>query len=536
MFVQNSFAEISNKFTYLSHQILKLWCNQQDKKFKRKMNALEATQRDILSQILNNSNLVNDHQVYDYSTFIKDFKITRYADWKESILKSKKNQQKLAKSKMVRYQPTSGSSEQIKFIPYTQMFLDELDSAIAPWLSSIYRKSPELVQGTHYWSVSWLPESQREVLKDDNLNDDSALLGFGKRMLSKFTQAVSGDISFAAQADDAMFATLCYLVADKNLAMISVWSPTFALQLLEKLETSKDEVFQVLHHGNWGTRSESLKLMKVPKNKQRAKDLKRSLSTQGINFEKLWPKLKLVSSWDTAGSRQWAQALKDKLPFAQFEGKGLWATEGVVTIPYDGDYPLAYQSHFYEFEYLAGKQIGQIIPSWKLKLGDLVSPIISSGNGLLRYAMDDSLLVTGFKGEIPCFEFQGRRFGVDLVGEKLSPDVAEQLLKQLSTNDLKAIALLAIDTGMVEKPFYTVLFEGAVPAQFDVDKIDRLLRANFHYDLARDLGQLNPASFICKDDGWLAYKTLVMRDGMIEGNIKPEPLKKISLESLKLLV
>lgn len=536
MFDHRHMAKISNRFTHISHHILKYRCDQQDKKFKAKMNDLKGTQLAILEKILSSSRFALDRNIKNYQLLIDKLSITRYADWKDDILKNKTNKNTISTSKLVRYQPTSGSSEQIKFIPYTQMFLDELDTAIAPWLSSMYRKCPELLQGTHYWSVSWLPESQREVLKDDNLNDDSALLGLGKRILSKFTQAVPADVSFAAQAEDAMFATLCYLVGDKNLTMISVWSPTFALQLLEKLEIFKDEIIQVLSNGDWGGRADSLKSVKAPKNKQRANDLKDCIDGETVNFERLWPNLTLISSWDTAGSKQWAQVLKDKLPFAHFEGKGLWATEGVVTIPYDGRYPLAYQSHFYEFEYLNGKNIGKIIPSWKLELGDLVSPIITSGNGLLRYALDDSLLVTGFKGEIPCFEFQGRRFGVDLVGEKISPDVAQQLLEQLNADNFKAISLLAIDTKGLEKPFYTVLFEGETPQQFNADEIDQLLRAHFHYDLARDLGQLNQAMYLCRENGWLAYKSLVMHDGMIEGNIKPEPLKKISLNSLRSLV
>lgn len=526
---------LNSTLTYASHQILKKWCDQQDKTFKNQMNQLEQVQRAKLDKILKSSTFALQKNVSDYASFIATFPVSRYADWKEAILASRNLKQDLSTSKLVRYQPTSGSSEQIKFIPYNKMFLDELDTAIASWLSSIYRKCPEVVHGTHYWSVSWLPESQREVLKDDNLNDDSALLGLGKRILSKFTQAVSGDVSFAAKSDDAIFATLCYLVADQNLAMMSVWSPTFAIQLIEKLEQNHTEIIAVLKSGDWGIRAVSLKQMKAPKNKKRAAQLQHSYQNNQLVIGKLWPKLKFLSSWDTAGSKQWASVLKDKIPYALFEGKGLWATEGVVTIPYDDAYPLAYQSHFYEFEYLDGEQCGQVIPSWQLKLGDIVSPIITSGNGLLRYSLDDSLLVTGFMSDVPCFEFQGRRFGVDLVGEKLAPDVAMQVLSKLSQTDFKAVSLLAVDTGLSDKPYYSVLFEGQQPASFNPDEIDQLLRSNFHYDLARDLGQLNAAQFHCAVDGWQAYKTFVMQDGMIEGNIKPEPLKKIRSESLKLL-
>ena len=511
-----------------SHFILKRWCNLADQHFRKNAIDLETAQRQILNSILKSSNLAQKQNISSYEQFIQYFSSSRYADWREQINLYRDQKLSLSSSKLIRFQPTSGSSEQIKFIPYTQLFLNELDHAIAPWLASMYRKCPQLQGGTHYWSVSWLPESQREVLKDKNLNDDSALLGIGKRILSKFTQAVPSNVAFAANADDALFATLCYLVANHNLAMISVWSPTFALQLLDRLEAMQDEIAEVLDSGSWGARQSYLEQVKAPFSPKSAKRLMNATHDHQIDFEKLWPKLSLLSSWDTAGSKDWAEKLQQRLPFVQFEGKGLWATEGVVTIPYNGQYPLAYQSHFYEFEYLAGENEGKIIPSWELKLGDVVSPIITSGNGLLRYCLDDCLLVTGFLEQLPCFEFQGRRVGVDLVGEKLAPETAQQLLSHLNDTESKAISLLAIDTQQLTKPFYCVLFEGDIHHSVDHQYIDNILRKNFHYELARNLGQLDQPQIRKADNGWAAYKKLVMSDGLIEGNIKPEPLKKIT--------
>lgn len=518
-----------------SHLIMKNWCETSERSFKKNTNHLEASQRQILSTILKTSTLARKENISNYEEFIAFFAPSRYSDWREAITEYREQESLLSISKLIRFQPTSGSSEQIKFIPYTQLFLDQLDHAIAPWLASMYRKCPALKYGTHYWSVSWLPESQRQVLKDKNLNDDSALLSLGKRILSKFTQAVPSNVAFAANADDALFATLCYLVANHNLALISVWSPTFALQLLDRLEALQYEVVQVLESGSWGLRQAYLAQIKAPFSSKSAKRLIAATDGHQIDFKKLWPKLSLISSWDTAGSKAWAEKLQQRLPFVQFEGKGLWATEGVVTIPYNGLYPLAYQSHFYEFEYLEGEQQGKIIPSWELKIGDVVSPIISSGNGLLRYCLDDCLLVTGFFEQVPCFEFQGRRFGVDLVGEKLAPETAQQLLSHLNKTDSKAISLLAIDTQQQSKPFYCVLFEGEIHHSVDHQYIDSILRQNFHYELARNLGQLDLPQIRQAHDGWAAYKKLVMSDGLIEGNIKPEPLKKISLNSLERL-
>lgn len=521
--------------TLISHFILKRWCDASDRRFKREFNDLKNSQCRKLEQILSSSCLTLEHKIRTYEQFKQHFPPSRYFEWRDLIEQNQQGKIKLIDSKLVRFQPTSGSSEQIKFIPYTTLFLEELDHAITPWLSSMYRKNAQLRQGTHYWSVSWLPESQRQTLKDANLNDDSALLGLGKRILSKFTQAVPSNVALAARPEDALFATICYLVSDANLAMISVWSPTFALQLLDLLEQNIDEVIEVLSKGDWGTRQVSLENIKAPFNRARAQHLKHSMTDTGLDFKRLWPKLCLISSWDTAGSKAWAKTLQTRLPFVQFEGKGLWATEGVVTIPHDHYYPLAYQSHFYEFEYLQGEREGQIVPSWELKLGDVVSPIMTSGNGLLRYCLDDCLKVNHFLGQIPCFEFQGRRFGVDLVGEKLAPEMAHQLLKQLTHDNQYAVSLLAVDTQQQAKPFYCVLFEGEITASVNADYIDQLLKKHFHYELARDLGQLDVPQFRQTQNGWEAYKQLVMRDGMIEGNIKPEPLKKITLSSLQQL-
>ena len=215
------------------------------------------------------------------------------------------------------------------------------------------------------------------------------------------------------------------MVSHADLSMISVWSPTFALQLLDNLQAWGSDIAEVLQTGSWGGRQASLAQIATPKSVRRARLLKKLLNAPAIDPQQLWPHLALVSSWDTAGAVVWAEQLRARLPHAGFEGKGLWATEGVVTFPYNGEYPLAYQSHFYEFENLT---TGEIVPSWALQLGDHVSPILSCGNGLMRYCMDDHLLVSGFYGSLPCFTFQGRRFGVDLVGEKLDPNIDRLLI------------------------------------------------------------------------------------------------------------
>jgi GH3 auxin-responsive promoter. len=77
-----------------------------------------------------------------------------------------------------------------------------------------------------------------------------------------------------------------------------------------------------------------------------------------------------------------------------------------VTIPFANRFTLSYQSHFYEF-ILQDSQ--KVVPSWQLKIGDIVSPVITTGSGLIRYVIDDELEVTDFYQQVPCFKFLGRK-------------------------------------------------------------------------------------------------------------------------------
>lgn len=523
--------------TSLTHRALRLACWQADRRFCANSRNLEAVQRCKLEFLLRQVGPRPDLRPgASWEQFRDSLPLTRYSDWKVRIQLQQEGKARLTDSPVRRYQPTSGSSEALKLIPYTRDFLSELDAAIAPWLASLYRQHPRVAEGRHYWSVSWLPESQRQLL-DGNFNDDSELLGVTKRVLAARSQAVPAGVAFAGRADDAMFATLAWMLAHEDLRLLSVWSPTFALQQLECLAEWADELAAVLATGRWGARADSLASVPAPRAPERARRLAGLAGVApAIMARRMWPNLALVSAWDTADAAHWAAQLRLALPQAAFEGKGLWATEGVVTIPYEGRYPLAYQSHVYEFERLSD---GEVLAPWELREGDEVSPIISGGNGLLRYRLDDRIVVTGFMGQLPCFQFLGRRFGVDLVGEKMSPDTARQVLAEVALESgAEPVSLLAVDARGEGRSRYLALFsEGpsvtSVSSEALAEMVESRLRQHFHYDLARDLRQLESAVAIVVTDGWAIYQSLAMASGMIEGNIKPESVRRISLSHLR---
>jgi hypothetical protein len=243
-----------------------------------------------------------------------------------------------------------------------------------------------------------------------------------------------------------------------------------------------------------------------------------------------------VCAWSAAGThppRGWADDLRKLLPFTHLQGKGLWATEGVVTFPFRGRYVLAVNSHFYEFRDL---ESGEVLPSWELgsnpaRRGRVYQPLLTTGSGFFRYELQDRIRLEGFMGECPTFAFEGRMGGTDLVGEKMDRALASGILEDLTARGrARCITLLAaLPDG--SKPGYVVLAEKGQASDLELaSELETLLKGSHHYRLARELGQLAPASAKTFDTAQqaMAFYEQARRstsgEAKISGGAKVEPL------------
>lgn len=525
----------------LGHRLLHSLVAPGCRSFERQAGELESVQRGLLhrwlQRVARSPQGRRDGVDADWSweDYARQMPVRGYADYAQALETQRRTRSgELIASPVMRYQPTSGSTSAVKWVPYTKQFLDEMDSAITAWVGDLYRQFPEQASGTHYWSLSWIPTELRQQTAGD-INDDMKMLSLGKRALAYLTQAVPQEIALAQTSDDSLFTTLAWLASDEQLAFVSVWSPTFAIGALEHLGLWREDLAACLRSGDWGARRQRMpRSVRCPRSTRAAALLARwDGRPDAAFFRELWPRLGVLSSWDTAAAAPWAAKLRSLLPQARFQGKGLWATEGVVTIPFDNRFPLAYTSHVFEFEDV---QTHRILPPWELQLGQEVIPILTTGSGFGRYRMSDVVRVDGRLGDVPCFTFLGRNDGVDLVGEKISATTAQQLLDSLRLPaGTLPVTLLALDHARGETPGYVLLAEvGAETAT--AQSISRLqqdlaaqvesgLQRHFHYQLARELGQLAAAQCVAQPRMRDTYLEQCRLRGMVEGNIKIEPLR-----------
>ncbi|MBW3572755.1 MAG: GH3 auxin-responsive promoter family protein, partial [Gemmatimonadetes bacterium] len=240
----------------------------------------------------------------------------------------------------------------------------------------------------------------------------------------------------------------------------------------------------------------------------------------------VWPRLALVSCWTDGHARRALEGMRRRFPRVEVQGKGLLATEGVVSIPlFRADAPVAaVTSHYLEF--LPDGDASAAIGVHELEAGATYEVVLTTGGGLYRYRLKDRVRVEGWLERAPTLRFVGRADRAsDLAGEKLTPELVEQVLSSAAaeTGSHPPFALLAPSWG--EPPRYR-LYAQAAPedARALAAAVERILLDAHHYGLCRALGQLNSVEGVAVADGERVYERVCTRRGQRAGSIKPPAL------------
>jgi hypothetical protein len=237
----------------------------------------------------------------------------------------------------------------------------------------------------------------------------------------------------------------------------------------------------------------------------------------------LWPYLRVVSCWADAQAALPARDLQIRLPHAIIQSKGLLATEAFVSIPFRGLHPVAIRSHFYEF----ADARDNVRLAHELERGESYRVIVTTGAGLWRYQLGDVVEVDGFIGRTPSLRFLGRGANVsDLCGEKLAEVFVTRALDAgcATCGIAPRFAMLAPEKD-AGRWHYTLFLEADADPAALAAQLDAELRANPHYALCRDLGQLGPPRVSRVTHGaHEIFCATQMQAGKLLGSIKPQNL------------
>lgn len=399
------------------------------------------------------------------AAFRSQVPLCRYEDIEPEIHRLAHEEDVLFIGRPVAFERTGGSSRGPKLIPYTHDGLLDFQRNILPWLASTVARHQ--ITGQAYFSISPATRAP-ECIGDIPVGlPDGAYLGEAAGRVLAQCSAVPLAAGTITDVEAWLRFTTQHLGAAHDLELISVWSPTFLLRLLERIPDAPAR----------------------------------------------WPRLKLISCWADGPSRRYAEEIRRLFPQAQLQPKGLLSTEGCVTAPDETDRHALVPHGFYEFA-----QGEALFLADELFAGASYELILTTASGLYRYRTGDQVRCEGRNAQgRPVLAFVGRDgLTSDLVGEKLN-----EPLVQHSLEVLPGFALLLPDH---QHSGYVLVCDQA-PSDAQLRLVEERLVANPQYAYARALGQLAPLRVLRRPHAAEVHERALLARGTRLGDLKPVSLR-----------
>lgn len=402
--------------------------------------------------------------------------------------------------KALAFEMTGGSSGGAKLIPYTHESFVDFQHAILPWLHHTISHYAIHPQNT-YWAISPVNRSIQKTNGNIPIGvSDEHYLG-----MKSSHSLVPSWVADLKSMKEWKIATLYWLITAEQLELISIWSPTFLVVLLEGITLYADELNKLFSMGD------TLSNHELPANNSAYMRLQTYLKTQ--NTHDLWPNLKLISLWMDGSSKLYAHQLQAMFPSVTFQPKGLISTEAVVTTLDEDETPLLSENGFYEF---IDAQNHRVLAE-HLIIGKLYEVVITTSGGLYRYRTFDVVQCTGYKHQRPILRFMGRKNATsDLVGEKLTEAFVASILDEIS-----GFAML-VPQHEHTPPYYQLIVDkkSEIYSHTFLESIEEKLHVNPQYSYARTLNQLAPLKIVAIENPIGLYSQYKLSQGQNMGDIK----------------
>jgi hypothetical protein len=455
-------------------------------------------------------------------------------------------QRVLVDEPVVAFERTGGSTGGAKLVPLTASGLDLLRQGLFAWIDDLCLHRPGAMQGTSYWSISPAARAPGRTAGGEpiGLASDAEYFGDAAAAIGAML-CVPPAIGSVADIGAWRSATLRCLLADARLSLVSVWSPTFWTELCRHAVEQRERLVDAIARGGWpvpapGSPADAFDdafgaafgdaLPGPHPDPVRARVVDAALRAPQPDWARIWPRLALLSCWTHGSAAAWVPGLAAAFPGVEIQGKGLLATEAIVSLPLcDGGDPVAaVGSTVIEFE----DDAGRCFNCHEVAQGGEYAVLVTTSAGLYRYRLGDRVQVTGHWQRTPRLRLLGRgAASSDLCGEKLDEAFVLGCARALPVGAMRLVPVRC------PAPHYRLVLDAAECGEAEAGRIaqrlDERLSVNPQYAYARRIGQLG-AIVACRVDRLAArLQALALMNGQRLGDAKPGALGRIDEPDLQ---
>lgn len=444
---------------------------------------------------------------------------------------------------------TSGSTGAPKLIPVSHAWREGYAAQTRLWIRGALRDHPRIFAGR----IMALVSPAVEGLTEGGMPYGS-MSGMSARRapwLARRQYALPYAVALIKDHEARYFFMARVAMAQSVTALLSP-NPSTLHRLAGVIASRADDLLRALHDGTVGAPlpevlqlegpvdlAERLAPHVVPQ-PERARRLTAEASRAGgLTPAMLWPGLALLGCWLGGSAGVQAAGLRSlygaSVPMRDL---GLLASEGRMSLPLEDDSAAGVLNvHAVHYEFLP-EDISSPDPdaptllAHELEDGGRYRVVITPGQGLYRYDMNDIVEVRGHVGRTPRIAFlrKGRDM-LSMTGEKLHLNqVQEALLEAVATEGLALWQYRLVAD--VERMAYDLLLEpsGApwtaeAAARVAAGLDDGLSRRNIEYASKRKSGRLGPPRPVLMRAGWAeALSRAAFARGRREAQFKWNPL------------
>ncbi|MBN1687906.1 MAG: GH3 auxin-responsive promoter family protein, partial [Candidatus Omnitrophica bacterium] len=433
-----------------------------------------------------------------------------------SILAGKKAV--LTAGEPIRFNVTSGTTGEPKFVPVTRTYQNQELNLIGQWYYRALRDHPGFLD--HYRVAIVSPLNDGKTDSGISYGNASGMVFSRIPTFIRRFYALPDSVFQIKDYDDRYFLMARYAVAQK-VSFVLTPNPSTLIRLAEIIQSHADEMIQAIRDGNPGRDLSSQPdllndlAQRLTPDPSRAKFLERRLKTKGtLRPSDVWPELKLIACWLGGSVGMQASRLSEFYGNVPVRDFGYVASEAHVTVPIQDDTAsgiLAIQTNYYEFvpEEAHGTQNPPVLSGHQVEQGKRYALLLTTSAGLYRYDINDIVEVTGFYHQTPLLAFvrKGRDM-TNITGEKMHANHFISAVGEIRRELNLPIAHYRVSPDY-ENSRYCIYIEtsGDVSEEILRDKtiplIDRALRkVNVEYDQKRASKRLKLPAIALMKRGW----------------------------------